>query len=119
VIEGALRWAVDPKVARLAVGSEAVFTIEPSTGWLAELPNRTTFLVPNGARVRVDGDEEQSIYNFANNPIAPRGLWPVFDGRTVRVTLLDGKRAGTKTWLYRCYLKPLRSIEHSRAADSP
>jgi hypothetical protein len=108
VIEGALRGAVDPKIARLAVGSEAVLSIEESTGWMVELPDKATFLVPNGSKVRVDDDGGPSIAEFANNPIPPRGLWPVFDGRTVRVTLLEGERAGTKTWLYRCYLNPLR-----------
>jgi hypothetical protein len=108
VIEVTLSWMVDPKVSRLRVGSDAVLWIEQSMGWLVELPDGTTFLVPNGAKVRVDDDGERSVRGFVNNPISPRGPWPVFDGRAVRVTLLEGDGTGMKTWLYRCHLKPLR-----------
>jgi hypothetical protein len=104
IVEGWLRWRVDPRSSRLDVGSRAVLDVQGSSGFVGLLPNRPRFVLPNGSEVRVDGDGEPSSVG----PIGPRGSGPLGDMRRVRVTLLDGAEAGSQVSLQRCLLRLIR-----------
>ena len=75
VIEGVLRWTIDPKIAQLSAGSEAILCIEDSMGYHVPFPNGAV-LVPCGTRLRVDHDGEESWIGTAMTG-AP-GQWATY-----------------------------------------
>jgi hypothetical protein len=125
-VEGYLRWKVDTKITRRPVGSVAVVDLArgknfPSppgnpppliTGMGDQIPSGSPLVALNGARARVERDDDPSkislvTYSWADQSI-DHGNVHVNDHRLVRVTLLDGIRAGEAISLPYCYLRPIR-----------
>ncbi len=105
-VEGVLRWTIDPSVARLEAGSIATVEVAGACGCWVGLPDRPAFILTNGARVRVEDDDEPS--SVGTNPNTLAGPGPVVDWRWVKVTLLQGEGAGSETRLRRGDLKAAR-----------
>jgi hypothetical protein len=101
LIEGYLRWAIDPTLARLPVGSRAVVDVRVMNGWRVSIADGSTFLLSNGSQVRVDDDSRPSAISGVRTPSGEQ----LGDHRSVRVTLLDGERTGEPTSVPRQFLR--------------
>jgi hypothetical protein len=104
LIEGYQRWTIDPTLARLPVGSKAVVDIRVMNGWRVSIRDGSTFLLPNGFRVRVDDDSRPSAISGVKTPRGEQ----LGDHRSVRVTLLDGERTGEPTSVPRQFLRSVQ-----------
>jgi hypothetical protein len=104
LIEGYQRWTIDPTLARLPAGSKAVVDIRVMNGWRVSIGDGSTFLLSNGSEVEVDEDSQPSV---VAGVASSRGE-QFGDHRSVRVTLLDGERAGQPTSVPRQFLRSVR-----------
>jgi hypothetical protein len=110
-IEGVRRWEIEPKVGRLAVGSEPVIDrrigpIDRPDHAVVGLDSgrRDTLLSEfDGVMVQVESDREP--VEIEANQARDRSLL-YLDTRMVRVRLLEGPRAGHRIDLERCWLRP-------------
>jgi len=119
-VEGYLRWAVDPKIARRAVGSEAIIDLKRKPRSPSAPPKGSPMLLLAGIRVRVDRDIEPCLIEMFSYSRDGTFVEQVRDLRNVRVTLLEGDRAGEASSIPHCYLRPLPSTgsnRETRAAD--
>ena len=101
--EVARRWAIDPAASRLPAGSEAV--LDPGQpGFYAVYTSAERYVsVPSGSRVRVLSDAQPSQIG----PITHLdGTTVMGEYRSVRITVLDGEKAGTTGETSRPGLRP-------------
>ena len=106
-VEGSLRWEIDSKLAsRLPVGLEAVVDLANPPGGPLPMPKGSPIRRLSGAKVRVESDREPPMIEMVATSKGRREY--LRDRRVVRVTFLDGQRAGESTGLPLCLLRPVR-----------
>ena len=98
LVEAHLRTTVDPHLTRLAVGSAATFHIGLFD--MYRIPKCSPVIALVGSKVRVEQDDEPNVIEQILTGKSLR----IRDRRQVKVTFLDGPRAGESTALPHCYL---------------
>jgi hypothetical protein len=117
-IGGYLRWSVDAKEFRRAVGSEATINLQAQALIDTELRAQSPFEIKlaynpelealNGRRVRIDRDDQPcEVLEVPFSPSNTRVGLMRFLRREVQVTILDGDQAGQTTTVMHCFLRPV------------
>jgi hypothetical protein len=105
-VEGYMCRRVDPHLARLAVGTEAVVDLKnPAVGPLM-VPKGSPIRRLAGTKVRVVADGEP--YQVERVASSAHDKEYVRDHRPIRVTILDGPRAGEAITLTHCLIRAIR-----------
>ena len=105
VVEAYFRLDVDPGIVRFARGEEAVVDLETEQALPRQIPPGSPLLQLAGRKVRVNLDSEPFAYEAFKR--VPEGVY-ARDCRAIRVTVLDGPKAGEPTSLPHYLLRPLR-----------
>lgn len=102
VIETSLRRQIDPQTVRHPSGLTATVAFREIDRFT--IPKSSPILLLEGNKVRIESDQEPSALELLANDTGKL----INDHRSVRVTLLDGERAGQSIDLPYCSLRPVR-----------
>ena len=106
-VVGYLRWVVDPQELRRPAGSVAVVDLAPTRRSPSALPKGSPLIAWGGTKVRIDRDGDPCEMELFTYPKAGRYVTHIRDYRKVRVTLLDGDRAGEVASVPHVFLRPI------------
>ena len=104
IVEGYFRRNLDSLLARRSAGENLAVTLQNPLGQFVALPRGSNLQQIVGSKARVEQDADSSLIEIWATPNGDI----ICDRRPVRVTLLDGERAGESLQVPYCYLRPVR-----------